>query len=149
MPLRALRHPAVRAWFEAEFATPTPCQAKAWPEVRGGGHALIAAPTGSGKTLAAFLAVIDELAEEARQGRLDDAVRVVYVSPLKALSCDIERNLEAPLRGVAEWADRLGEPPVAIRAMARTGDTPAAARQAMARRPPTSSSPPPNRSTSC
>ena len=136
MPLRALRHPAVRAWFEAEFAAPTPCQAKAWPEVRGGGHALIAAPTGSGKTLAAFLAVIDELAEEARQGRLDDAVRVVYVSPLKALSCDIERNLEAPLRGVAEWADRLGEPPVAIRAMARTGDTPAAARQAMARRPP-------------
>ena len=136
MPLRALRHPAVRAWFEAEFATPTPCQAKAWPEVRGGGHALIAAPTGSGKTLAAFLAVIDELAEEARLGRLDDAVRVVYVSPLKALSCDIERNLEAPLRGVAEWADRLGEPPVAIRAMARTGDTPAAARQAMARRPP-------------
>ena len=136
MPLRALRHPAVRAWFEAEFAAPTPCQAKAWPEVRGGGHTLIAAPTGSGKTLAAFLAVIDELAEEARRGRLDDAVRVVYVSPLKALSYDIERNLEAPLRGVAEWADRLGEPPVAIRAMARTGDTPPAARQAMARKPP-------------
>ena len=136
MPLRALRHPAVRAWFEAEFAAPTPCQAKAWPEVRGGGHTLIAAPTGSGKTLAAFLAVIDELAEEARQGTLDDAVRVVYVSPLKALSYDIERNLEAPLRGVAEWADRLGLPSVAIRAMARTGDTPAAARQAMARKPP-------------
>ncbi len=136
MPLRALRHPAVRAWFEAGFAAPTPCQAKAWPEVRGGGHTLIAAPTGSGKTLAAFLAVIDELAEEARQGRLDDAVRVVYVSPLKALSYDIERNLEAPLRGVAEWAGRLGEPPVAIRAMVRTGDTPSAARQAMARKPP-------------
>ena len=136
MPLRALRHPAVRAWFEAGFAAPTPCQAKAWPEVRGGGHTLIAAPTGSGKTLAAFLAVIDELAEEARQGRLDDAVRVVYVSPLKALSYDIERNLEAPLRGVAEWAGRLGEPPVSIRAMVRTGDTPSAARQAMARKPP-------------
>ena len=136
MPLRALRHPAVRAWFEAEFTAPTPCQAKAWPEVRGGGHTLIAAPTGSGKTLAAFLAVIDELAEEAGQGLLDDAVRVVYVSPLKALSYDIERNLEAPLRGVAEWAGRLGLPPVAIRAMARTGDTPAAARQAMARKPP-------------
>ena len=136
MPLRALRHPAVRAWFEAEFAAPTACQAKAWPEVRGGGHTLIAAPTGSGKTLAAFLAVIDELAEEAGQGLLDDAVRVVYVSPLKALSYDIERNLEAPLRGVAEWAGRLGLPPVAIRAMARTGDTPAAARQAMARKPP-------------
>ena len=136
MSLRALRHPAVRAWFEAEFAAPTACQAKAWPEVRGGGHTLIAAPTGSGKTLAAFLAVIDELAEEARRGVLDDAVRVVYVSPLKALSYDIERNLEAPLRGIAEWADRLGEPPVAIRAMVRTGDTPPAARQAMARQPP-------------
>ena len=136
MPLRALRHPAVRAWFEAEFAAPTACQAKAWPEVRAGGHTLIAAPTGSGKTLAAFLAVIDELAEEARRGLLDDAVRVVYVSPLKALSYDIERNLEAPLRGIAEWAERLGEPPVAIRAMVRTGDTPAAARQAMARQPP-------------
>ena len=136
MPLRALRHPAVRAWFEAEFAAPTACQAKAWPEVRAGGHTLIAAPTGSGKTLAAFLAVIDELAEEARHGLLDDAIRVVYVSPLKALSYDIERNLEAPLRGIAEWAERLGEPPVAIRAMVRTGDTPAAARQAMARQPP-------------
>ena len=136
MPLRALRHPAVRAWFEAEFATPTACQAKAWPEVRAGGHTLIAAPTGSGKTLAAFLAVIDELAEEARRGGLDDAVRVVYVSPLKALSYDIERNLEAPLRGIAGWAERLGEPPVTIRAMVRTGDTPAAARQAMARQPP-------------
>ena len=136
MPLRALRHPAVRAWFEAEFAAPTPCQAKAWPEVRSGGHTLIAAPTGSGKTLAAFLAVIDELAEEARRGFLDDAVRVVYVSPLKALSYDIERNLEAPLRGIGEWAERLGEPPVAIRAMVRTGDTPPAVRQAMARKPP-------------
>ena len=136
MPLRALRHPAVRAWFGAEFAAPTTCQAKAWPEVRGGGHTLIAAPTGSGKTLAAFLAVIDELAEEARHGVLDDAVRVVYVSPLKALSYDIERNLEAPLRGIAEWAGRLGEPPVAIRAMVRTGDTPSAARQAMTRHPP-------------
>ena len=136
MPLRALRHPAVRAWFEAEFAAPTPCQAKAWPEVRGGGNTLIAAPTGSGKTLAAFLAVIDELADEARRGRLDDTVRVVYVSPLKALSYDIERNLEAPLRGIAEWADRLGEPPVAIRAMVRTGDTPPATRQAMTRHPP-------------
>ena len=136
MPLRALRHPAVRAWFEAEFAAPTPCQEKAWPEVRGGGHTLIAAPTGSGKTLAAFLAVIDELAEEARRGRLDDAVRVVYVSPLKALSYDIERNLEAPLRGIAAWADRLGEPPVLIRTRVRTGDTPPAARQAMTRQPP-------------
>ena len=136
MPLRALRHPAVRAWFKAEFAAPTPCQAKAWPEVRGGGHTLIAAPTGSGKTLAAFLAVIDELAEEARYGVLDDAVRIVYVSPLKALSYDIERNLEAPLRGIAEFSARLGEAPVAIRAMVRTGDTPPAVRQAMARQPP-------------
>ena len=136
MSLGALRHPAVRAWFEAEFPTPTACQAKAWPLVRDGGHTLIAAPTGSGKTLAAFLAVIDELAEEARRGVLDDAVRIVYVSPLKALSYDIERNLEAPLRGIGEWAARLGEPPVAIRTMVRTGDTPPAVRQAMARQPP-------------
>ena len=136
MPLHALRHPAVRAWFEAEFAAPTACQAKAWPAIRGGGHALIAAPTGSGKTLAAFLAVIDELADEARRRVLDDMVRIIYVSPLKALSYDIERNLEAPLRGIEEWAERLGEPPVAIRVMARTGDTPSTARQAMARQPP-------------
>ena len=136
MPSPGLRHPAVRDWFEAEFAAPTACQAAAWPRIRSGGHTLIAAPTGSGKTLAAFLAVIDELADEARRGILDDAIRVVYVSPLKALSYDIERNLDAPLRGIAEQAERLGEPPVTLRAMVRTGDTPPAARQAMARQPP-------------
>ena len=128
--------PAVRDWFAATFPAPTACQARAWPRIQAGGHALIAAPTGSGKTLAAFLAVIDELVREARAGTLDDAVRVVYVSPLKALSYDVERNLEAPLRGIAEWADRLGTPPAAIRSMVRTGDTPATDRQAMARRPP-------------
>ena len=128
--------PAVRDWFAATFPAPTACQARAWPCIQAGGHALIAAPTGSGKTLAAFLAVIDELVREARAGTLDDAVRVVYVSPLKALSYDVERNLEAPLRGIAEWADRLGAPPAAIRSMVRTGDTPATDRQAMARHPP-------------
>ena len=128
--------PAVRDWFAATFPAPTACQARAWPRIQAGGHALIAAPTGSGKTLAAFLAVIDELVREARAGTLDDAVRVVYVSPLKALSYDVERNLEAPLRGIAEWADRLGAPPAAIRSMVRTGDTPATDRQAMARQPP-------------
>ena len=96
---------------------PPPARRRHGPRSGAAAHTLIAAPTGSGKTLAAFLAVIDELADEARRGRLDDTVRVVYVSPLKALSYDIERNLEAPLRGIAEWADRLGEPPVAIRAM--------------------------------
>ena len=128
--------PAVRDWFAATFPAPTACQARAWPRIQAGGHALIAAPTGSGKTLAAFLAVIDELVREAHAGTLDDAVRVVYVSPLKALSYDVERNLEAPLRGIAEWADRLGMPPAAIRSMVRTGDTPATDRQAMARQPP-------------
>ena len=128
--------PAVRGWFAATFPAPTACQARAWPRIQAGGHALIAAPTGSGKTLAAFLAVIDELVREAQAGPLDDAVRVVYVSPLKALSYDVERNLEAPLRGIATWADRLGAPAAAIRSMVRTGDTPATARQAMARQPP-------------
>ena len=128
--------PAVRDWFAATFPAPTACQTRAWQRIQAGGHALIAAPTGSGKTLAAFLAVIDELVREARAGTLDDAVRVVYVSPLKALSYDVERNLEAPLRGIAEWADRLGAPPAAIRSMVRTGDTPATDRQAMARQPP-------------
>lgn len=132
----SFRHPAVRAWFESAFAAPTMCQARAWARIRDGDHTLIAAPTGSGKTLAAFLSILDELAEESRSGTLDDAIRVIYVSPLKALSYDIERNLETPLRGIEAEAERLGEPPVAIRTAVRTGDTPAAARQAMLRHPP-------------
>ncbi|HLY00749.1 MAG TPA: DEAD/DEAH box helicase, partial [Roseiarcus sp.] len=98
----ALFHPAVAGWFAESFAAPTPAQAEAWPLIKAGRHTLIAAPTGSGKTLAAFLAAIDDLVRQGLEGRLADATQVVYVSPLKALSNDIHRNLEAPLAGVRE-----------------------------------------------
>ena len=97
-----LFHPAVAAWFASRFAAPTPAQAQAWPAIQAGRHTLIAAPTGSGKTLAAFLAAIDELVRQGLEGRLADETQVVYVSPLKALSNDIQRNLEAPLAGIRE-----------------------------------------------
>ena len=94
MPLPQF-HPAVQAWFANTFPDgATPAQLDAWPAIASGGHALIAAPTGSGKTLAAFLAAIDSLMREGAAGRLQDVTRVVYVSPLKALSNDIQRNLE-------------------------------------------------------
>ena len=135
MPLAPF-HPAVAAWFERRFGAPTEVQALAWPAIRSGAHTLIAAPTGSGKTLAAFLAALDELARDALAGRLEDATRVVYVSPLRALSNDIKNNLEEPLAGIrAEMAARgLGE--IEIRTALRTGDTPASERTAMAKRPP-------------
>ena len=95
-----LFHPAVAAWFRGTFAAPSPAQCDAWPAIKAGSHTLIAAPTGSGKTLAAFLAAIDDLVRTAEAGELSDATRVVYVSPLKALSNDIERNLQAPLQGI-------------------------------------------------
>src|SRR5262245_16869058 len=101
MPLPQF-HPAVQAWFTQTFpAGATPAQLDAWPAIAAGGHALIAAPTGSGKTLAAFLAAIDSLAREGENGQLQDVTRVVYVSPLKALSNDINRNLEEPLAGIS------------------------------------------------
>src|SRR5437763_4479866 len=96
-------HPAVAAWFAQSFAKPTPAQAQAWPAIQAGRHVLIAAPTGSGKTLAAFLAAIDRLVRQALDaGGLPDETQVVYVSPLKALSNDIRRNLEAPLAGIRD-----------------------------------------------
>ncbi|MGH9360977.1 MAG: DEAD/DEAH box helicase, partial [Thermoanaerobaculia bacterium] len=135
MPLTPF-HPAVSAWFERRFGAPTEVQALAWPAIRSGSHTLIAAPTGSGKTLAAFLAALDELVGDALAGRLEDATRVVYVSPLRALSNDIHANLEEPLAGIrAELAAR-GHGEVEIRTALRTGDTPAAERTAMGRRPP-------------
>ena len=93
-------HPAVAAWFSCNFAAPTAAQAAAWPAIQAGRHVLIAAPTGSGKTLAAFLAAIDALVRQGLEGGLCDETQIVYVSPLKALSNDIHRNLEAPLAGV-------------------------------------------------
>src|SRR3954447_9148614 len=129
-------HPAVAAWFASRFAAPTAAQAQAWPAIQAGKHALIAAPTGSGKTLAAFLAAIDALLRQGLEGRLADETQVVYVSPLKALSNDIQRNLEAPLAEIREALRDRGLPDVEIRTWVRTGDTPAGERQRMARRPP-------------
>jgi ATP-dependent helicase Lhr and Lhr-like helicase len=134
--VQELFHPAVTAWFARNFVAPTPAQAEAWPAVKAGRHTLIAAPTGSGKTLAAFLAAIDDLIRQGLEGRLTDATQVVYVSPLKALSNDIHRNLEAPLAGIREELQGSGLPDVEIRTWVRTGDTPAAERDRMRRRPP-------------
>lgn len=129
-------HSAVASWFRSVHAEPTDCQEKAWPAIQQGCDTLIAAPTGSGKTLAAFLAVIDELAREGDLFGLPDETRVLYVSPLKALSNDIHKNLEAPLEGINKNIFEAGAPPVAIRAQVRTGDTPAVTRAAMVRHPP-------------
>src|SRR5262252_5154056 len=124
----SLFHPAVAAWFERSFAAPTAAQARAWPAFQAGRHVLISAPTGSGKTLAAFLAAIDGLVRQGLAGTLEDQTQVVYVSPLKALSNDIERNLQAPLAGIAKCLRELGLPDVEIRTWVRTGDTPAGER---------------------
>ena len=97
-------HPAVRAWFDQSFAAPTPAQADAWPAITAGRDVLIAAPTGSGKTLAAFLCAIDGLVRQGLDGGLKDETQIVYVSPLKALSNDIHRNLDLPLAGIREGA---------------------------------------------
>jgi ATP-dependent Lhr-like helicase len=132
----ALFHPAVSAWFDRSFAAPTPAQAEAWAAIQAGRHTLIAAPTGSGKTLAAFLAAIDDLLRQGLAGRLEDQTQVVYVSPLKALSNDIQRNLEVPLAGIREALRAQGLPDVEIRTLVRTGDTPAGERERMRRSPP-------------
>jgi len=129
-------HPAIRAWFASAFAAPTPAQLEAWPAIKAGRHALVAAPTGSGKTLAAFLAAIDGLVRDGIERGLPDETRVVYVSPLKALSNDIQRNLDAPLAGIRAELEQLGLPDVEIRTQVRTGDTPQAERESMRRRPP-------------
>jgi ATP-dependent helicase Lhr and Lhr-like helicase len=93
-------HPAVAAWFSVAFPGPTEAQERAWPSIAAGRHTLVAAPTGSGKTLTAFLAAIDALVRQSLASGLPDATRVLYVSPLKALSNDIHLNLEAPLEGI-------------------------------------------------
>lgn len=129
-------HPAVDAWFRQAFAAPTPAQAQAWPAIQSGKHVLIAAPTGSGKTLAAFLAAIDELVREGAQWGLPDETRIVYVSPLKALSNDIHRNLEQPLAGIREALRAHTVRDVEIRTWVRTGDTPQYQRAQMRRKPP-------------
>ncbi|MGH7139662.1 MAG: DEAD/DEAH box helicase, partial [Pirellulales bacterium] len=118
------------------FGEPTEAQRLGWPEIVAGRHSLIAAPTGSGKTLAAFLVCIDRLVRQASLGNLADETQVLYVSPLKALSNDIHRNLEVPLAEIGALAKAAGQELPGLRVMVRTGDTPAATRQAMVRRPP-------------
>ncbi len=131
--------PAVRAWFEATFEAPTQAQAEGWAAIAQGHSTLIHAPTGSGKTLAAFLWCLDRLVEHPRPAPTraePGTVRVLYISPLKALTYDVERNLRAPLAGIALEAQRLGDEPPRITIAARTGDTPADARRDLVRHPP-------------
>lgn len=135
MPLTSF-HPVVAQWFDANFDAPSDVQRQAWPAIRAGESTLIAAPTGSGKTLAAFLAAIDQLVQQGLESPLPDEIRILYVSPLKALSNDIHKNLELPLDGIRFALLECGLPDVAIRAQTRTGDTSAAERAAMKRHPP-------------
>jgi ATP-dependent Lhr-like helicase len=117
-------HPAVARWFIKTFPSATPPQEEAWPAIKQQRNTLIAAPTGSGKTLSAFLAAIDDLVRLGLEGKLEDTTHVVYVSPLKALSNDIQRNLQVPLAGIEEELKAMGLPEVNIRTLVRTGDTP-------------------------
>ncbi|MGA5308147.1 ATP-dependent helicase [Micromonospora taraxaci] len=128
--------PATRAWFDAAFAAPTAAQTGAWRSVAAGRNALVVAPTGSGKTLAAFLWSLDRLSREPAPAEARQRCRVLYVSPLKALAVDVERNLRAPLAGIRQAATRLGIAPPDITVGMRTGDTPADERRAFARTPP-------------
>jgi len=129
-------HPAVQAWFGSHFGAPSDVQAQAWPAIQAGQNTLISAPTGSGKTLAAFLAAIDQLVHEGLQFPLADELYILYVSPLKALSNDIHKNLELPLNGIRDALLENGFPDVPIRAMVRTGDTAQSERALMKRTPP-------------
>ncbi len=128
--------PLVRRWFTERFGSPTPAQEAGWPAIAAGADTLIAAPTGSGKTLAAFLWSLDRLLGVAAAGMLEDRTHVVYVSPLKALSNDVQKNLAQPLAELRAQAAAAGDTLPDLRVMVRTGDTPAHERQAMTRRPP-------------
>jgi ATP-dependent Lhr-like helicase len=135
MPLSSF-HPIVARWFQHRFGEPTPPQRQGWEAIRSGQHTLIAAPTGSGKTLAAFLHSLDQLFREGLEGPLPDETRVVYVSPLKALSADIHLNLAEPRREIRRLAEEAGLEAPRITAAIRSGDTPAAERAAMIKKPP-------------
>ncbi|MGZ4520661.1 MAG: DEAD/DEAH box helicase, partial [Mycobacteriaceae bacterium] len=128
--------PATRAWFAGAFDAPTPAQTGAWAAAQAGQHTLVVAPTGSGKTLAAFLWSLDRLAAEPPPTDPLKRCRVLYVSPLKALAVDVQRNLRSPLTGIRQEAQRLGIPAPDITVGTRSGDTPAAARRAFNRTPP-------------
>ncbi len=129
-------HPLVRDWFIGCFGTPTEPQQEGWPQILAGKTTLISAPTGSGKTLAAFLICIDRLVRKAIRGELTDCTEVLYVSPLKALSNDIQKNLEIPLGEILQLAGQRGILMPEIRTAVRTGDTLAHERRAMLARPP-------------
>jgi ATP-dependent Lhr-like helicase len=129
-------HPAVAQWFEQTFGSPTEPQLRGWPPIQSGRHVLISAPTGSGKTLAAFLASLDALFREGAQTDLPDETQVVYVSPLKALSNDIRKNLQEPLVGIRALLQQPNGREIDVRAEVRTGDTTAAQRQALIKKPP-------------
>jgi ATP-dependent helicase Lhr and Lhr-like helicase len=135
MPASAF-HPAVQSWFEERFDTATEVQRQAWPAIAARRHTLLAAPTGSGKTLAAFLSAIDRLVEEGLAGPLPDATRVLYISPLKALSNDIQHNLQAPLAGIRHHLQARDLADVDLRAWVRSGDTPQSERNRARRQPP-------------
>ncbi|MBA3742437.1 DEAD/DEAH box helicase, partial [Sporichthya sp.] len=128
--------PATRAWFAGAFEAPTAAQAGAWEAIRSGRHALVVAPTGSGKTLAAFLAALDTLTSTPAPPERERRCRVLYISPLKALAVDVERNLRSPLAGIRQAAQRLGLPEPSVEVGMRTGDTPADERRKFATRPP-------------
>ena len=128
--------PPIREWFRTALGDPTPPQRLGWPSIAAGKNTLILAPTGSGKTLAAFLACLDGLWRERLAGEAPGGVRVLYVSPLKALNNDVRRNLQLPLEGVAEAGRRMGTPLPVLETAVRTGDTPPAERQRLVRRPP-------------
>src|SRR5689334_18701189 len=129
-------HPIVRQWFTDEVGDPTDAQLRAWEAIAGGRHTLIAAPTGSGKTLAAFLTAINGLFEESQTAPLPNEVRVVYVSPLKALSADIDKNLAQPRAAIHRLAEAAGLHAPGITTAVRTGDTTTGERAAMLRTPP-------------
>jgi ATP-dependent Lhr-like helicase len=129
-------HPVIAEWFARRFGKPTDVQVQSWPAIQSGSDVLIAAPTGSGKTLAAFLSCIDHLFKQALSGALEERTQVLYVSPLKALSNDVQKNLRQPLGEIAEAALAAGYLMPDLRVLVRTGDTPMADRQQMLRRPP-------------
>ena len=135
MPLSSF-HPLIAEWFRSQVGQPTDVQRQAWPAIQSGADALIAAPTGSGKTLAAFLSCIDSLFKQAVARELDEHTQVLYISPLKALSNDVQKNLQKPLAEIGQLALQAGLLLPELRVLVRTGDTPMADRQQMLKRPP-------------
>ncbi len=138
MPTSVAFGPATRAWFDTSFADPTPAQIQAWAAIATGSNTLVVAPTGSGKTLAAFLSALDRLVtpQDGADGRVPKSTTVLYVSPLKALAVDVERNLRAPLTGIAQASHRLGLPEPRVTVGIRSGDTPPQQRRALVSHPP-------------